>query len=316
MKPQKTPAATLICLAFGLLVFISPNTQTAQGQQVQVTAADPPSAEQGTINLNVKITGKGFKKGAAAKFFVTGTSDTGGVQVNATAFVNSGELTANIDVADTATIANFDIQVLNSDGRGGKGTELFAVVAKGTGKPCSGGVGVLLTFGDRVDDKVQGTGANSYSGGAIGCEGRFRYIFDHAVHYDLNSPFNIADPNTPPLGAFDNVSNIGIAVADPPGQLGSLLLMGQSASAYQVQFNVVNGDNRYFVQFGEQYSGTGASAPDVTLSGSQPQRIWTIETNTTTGDLANVVICPAHGFCKKPGGGLYHVAFKITLAEQ
>lgn len=41
------------------------------------------------------------------------------------------ELTANITVADTAVIANFDIQVANTDGRGGKGTELFAVVAKG-----------------------------------------------------------------------------------------------------------------------------------------------------------------------------------------
>jgi hypothetical protein len=34
-------------------------------------------------------------------------------------------------VPDGATIANYDIQVLNSDGRGGKGTELFAVTAKG-----------------------------------------------------------------------------------------------------------------------------------------------------------------------------------------
>jgi hypothetical protein len=33
-------------------------------------------------------------------------------------------------VPDGATIANYDIQVLNSDGRGGKGTELFAVTAK------------------------------------------------------------------------------------------------------------------------------------------------------------------------------------------
>jgi len=41
-----------------------------------------------------------------------------------------GGYTANITVADTAVIANFDIQVLNSDGRGGKGTELFAVTAK------------------------------------------------------------------------------------------------------------------------------------------------------------------------------------------
>ena len=133
MKPKTTAPITVVCLAFGLLVFLNANRLTAQAQQVQVTAADPAAAAQGTINLNVKVTGKGFKNGAKAKWFITGTTDPGGVVVNSTAFVNSGELTANITVSDTAIIANFDIQVLNSDGRGGKGTELFAVVAKGNG---------------------------------------------------------------------------------------------------------------------------------------------------------------------------------------
>jgi len=103
---------------------------SAQGQ-VQVTAANPASGAQGTVNLNVKVTGKGFKSGAKANWFVTGTADTGGVTVNSTTFVSSTEVTANITVADTATIANYDIQVLNSDGRGGKGTELFGVTPKG-----------------------------------------------------------------------------------------------------------------------------------------------------------------------------------------
>jgi uncharacterized delta-60 repeat protein len=88
------------------------------------------AAEQGTINLNVKVNGKGFKNGAKAKWFVTGTTDTGGVTVNSTTFVSSTELTANITVDDAASIATFDIQVLNSDGRGGKGSELFKVTAK------------------------------------------------------------------------------------------------------------------------------------------------------------------------------------------
>jgi hypothetical protein len=94
------------------------------------------AAEQGTLNLNVKVTGKGFKSGAKAKWLVTGTTDTGGVTVNSTTFVSSTELSANITVADGATIANYDIQVLNSDGRGGKGTELFAVTAKGGQTSC------------------------------------------------------------------------------------------------------------------------------------------------------------------------------------
>ncbi|MFN2530744.1 MAG: hypothetical protein ABR555_05570 [Pyrinomonadaceae bacterium] len=128
---------TLIFLS-ALFVLISPwvlPLSHAQGQ-VQVTAANPASAEQGTVNLNVRVLGKGFKNGAKTNWFVTGTTDPGGVRVNSTTFVSSTELNANITVPDGATIASYDIQVLNSDGRGGKGTELFAVTAKGNQTSC------------------------------------------------------------------------------------------------------------------------------------------------------------------------------------
>jgi len=142
MKPLRTCATLLILLTLGfVLLNLSGSISAVQGQ-VQVTAADPPSTAQGTINLNVKVTGKGFKNGAKAKWFVTGTTDPGGVTVNSTAFVSSTELTANIAVSDTAVIANFDIQVLNSDGRGGKGTELFAVTANGNKPAASCGTDV------------------------------------------------------------------------------------------------------------------------------------------------------------------------------
>ena len=49
-----------------------------------------------------------------------------------TAFVNSNKLTANITVSGTAYVGGFDIVVKNTDGRTGKGTELFAVQSKGT----------------------------------------------------------------------------------------------------------------------------------------------------------------------------------------
>lgn len=127
LRPR-TPAISVL-LFLGFFFFNGVITET-QAQQVQVNAADPAAAEQGTIDLNVKITGRGFKRGASSQFLVTGTTDPGGIIVNSTTFVSSTELTANITVADTATISNFDIQVLNSDGRGGKGTELFAVTAK------------------------------------------------------------------------------------------------------------------------------------------------------------------------------------------
>src|SRR5207244_4236972 len=89
-----------------------------------------------------------------------------GVTVNSTAFVNSGELTANIDVADTAAIANFDIAVTDPDGRGGKGTELFAVTSNGsrsanscTVQPLPAGISLVATF-----NYVRSGGGAAYAG--------------------------------------------------------------------------------------------------------------------------------------------------------
>jgi hypothetical protein len=98
-----------------------------------VNSADPPAAEQGTVNLDVVIGGKNFKKGAVARFLLTGTNDPDGITVNSTTFKNAGQLIANITVADNATISKFDVEVTNTNGRRGKGIELFSVVEKGAG---------------------------------------------------------------------------------------------------------------------------------------------------------------------------------------
>jgi len=103
--------------------------------QISVNSAAPNNTAQGTINLDVVVSGNGFKKGAKAQWFVTGTTNPGGVTVNSTTFNNSGQVTANISVSATATTGPFDIQVVNTDGRTGKGTELFAVKTK-TGSAC------------------------------------------------------------------------------------------------------------------------------------------------------------------------------------
>ena len=105
--------------------------------QISVTATTPNSAAQGTVNLNVTVSGSGFKKGAKAQWFVSGsTTNPGGVTVNSTAFSNSNTLVANITVAADAVISGFDVVVTNADGRTGKGTELFAVVKKQTVAAC------------------------------------------------------------------------------------------------------------------------------------------------------------------------------------
>src|ERR1700746_3977243 len=107
------------------------------GAQIQVNSTSPNSAAQGTINLNVTVNGNGFKKGAKAQWFITGTTNPGGGTVNSTTVNGSSTLTANITIASNATLSGFDIVVTNTDGRTGKGTDLFAVTQQGTPIGCS-----------------------------------------------------------------------------------------------------------------------------------------------------------------------------------
>src|ERR1041385_538755 len=106
-------------------------------QTVSVTAANPSAATQGTLNLNVTISGKGFKNGASSSFLVSGTTNPGGIVVHSTTFVSSTTVVANIDVTDTAVLSQFDIAVSNADGRSGKGSDLFAVLAKTNNAVCN-----------------------------------------------------------------------------------------------------------------------------------------------------------------------------------
>ena len=122
----------LVLLAFGPI-----GTAWAQ---VQVTSAEPASTVQGTISLDVTVNGNGFDSSAAVRFLVTGTNDTGGITVKNVSVRGSKKLVATIEVADTAVVNKFDIEVALSGGRKGKGTTLFTVIAKSTGPldPCVG----------------------------------------------------------------------------------------------------------------------------------------------------------------------------------
>lgn len=104
--------------------------------QVQVTSADPASAVQGTVSLDITINGSGFDSSAAVKFLVAGTSETGGITVKKVIVRSAKRLIATIDVADTAIVNKFDIEVTLSSGRKGKGTTLFTVLRK-TIDPCT-----------------------------------------------------------------------------------------------------------------------------------------------------------------------------------
>jgi len=95
--------------------------------QVTVNTATPNNAAQGTTALNVTVSGSGFEQGAAASWYVSGTTNNGGVSVNSTTFVNSSTLVANITVANSATTGAYDVAVKNSNGRTGVGSDAFTV---------------------------------------------------------------------------------------------------------------------------------------------------------------------------------------------
>jgi hypothetical protein len=122
---------------FCVVVFLAGVSTMRMNAQIQVDSATPNAAPQGIINLDVAITGNGFKKGATAQWFVSGTTNPGGVTVNSTTYKGSTQLTANISVAVDAVISGFDIVVKNTDGRTGKGTDKFAVTFKGTPVGCT-----------------------------------------------------------------------------------------------------------------------------------------------------------------------------------
>jgi len=126
-----------IGLAFVALLVMGIAPTGAAFAQIKVTAATPSSTEQGTIALDVVVNGSGFDKTAMVDYFVTGTTNPGGITVRKVVFHSSKELVTTIDVADTADLASFDIQVRLQNGRKGKGTTLFSVKPKPNSPPNS-----------------------------------------------------------------------------------------------------------------------------------------------------------------------------------
>ena len=125
IKKYRPTVVALIALVLGPVGFAH--------AQVQVTSANPSSAIQGTSSLDVEVSGSGFDSTAQVKFLVTGTIDPGGITIKNVSVRGSKKLVATIDVADSAIVSKFDIEVALSNGRKGKGTTLFAVQAKVNG---------------------------------------------------------------------------------------------------------------------------------------------------------------------------------------
>ena len=108
----------------------------ATAQPVTVSSADPNIGAQERVGLQVRVKGKGFASGARAEFLLDDNS-TGGITVEETTLVSSRVVVAKINMAAGASLNYFDIRVINTSGRTGRGSDLFQVVAKGGPASCA-----------------------------------------------------------------------------------------------------------------------------------------------------------------------------------
>ena len=114
--PPSGPSPSRIAMAVG----------GGSGPTVKYT--DPDTATVDTT-LNVHVFGSGYDQGSRANWAFKGVvSDK--IVTNATVFVSSTELVANITIARNANLGSHDVIVTTSLGKGGIGTELFVVTLK------------------------------------------------------------------------------------------------------------------------------------------------------------------------------------------
>lgn len=132
-RPTSTPGSPFRTVGLLFLAGLLGVALPAFGQVIEVTSAVPAETEQGMLGVVVAIGGAGFDRGSKVAFYVTGSTNPGGIVVKNVKYKNTKSLEVTIDVApDAQTQLRFDVQVM-SNGRTGKGTELFKVIEKVTG---------------------------------------------------------------------------------------------------------------------------------------------------------------------------------------
>jgi hypothetical protein len=119
------------------------------GNGPTVDSADPNNAPQGTT-LDVRVLGSGYDETSDVKFLLNG-KPTPSVKTNATQFVSSEELVANITIDADAVPDDYDIQATNRRGKG-VGIELFTITNK------FGQVALEITFRDDPTDGLRSDG--------------------------------------------------------------------------------------------------------------------------------------------------------------
>jgi len=265
LRANYRPAVILAFLAITTAFEVTPASA-----QISVTSALPNSATQGTINLDVTVGGKGFKAGATAQWFISGTTNPGGVTVNSTAFVNSNTLTANITVSSTAYIGGFDVVVKNTDGRTGKGTELFAVQSKGT---CSDiPLQLIVTPQTPGQGGISGDGVSIYNnpndpafnGGTLYQDGVGGVYVKFQVCNGTND-FILNLRNTSPVRYLNLDFSVQLAPPDTAG--GAVDLTGQQFHQQGQQINEVANTALYTNGQFVDCSGFGLNALSRTVTG-------------------------------------------------
>lgn len=178
------------------------------GKPVQVKDTDPPGAEQGTVELQVRVLGSGFEPPARVRMLLNG-DPTGIVTSEEAEFVSDRELVTTITVAEDATVALWDVEVeLLSKRRKGIGIELFEVKEKcldptfcNQGEPEPNGQAAWT--GSSPDDDAM---TSSEQGVQLSESGRKTEIgadlFEVATNFDgvLALPVVLQDGNQLPVG--------------------------------------------------------------------------------------------------------------------
>jgi hypothetical protein len=131
-------------LMLGLLAFaactddLAPRAAQVSGVALSARPSGGPTVnsttpDSATIDstLDVHVFGSGFDAGSHAQWALNGVASST-VTTNSTRFVSSTEIVANITIAPDAPLANYDVMVTTSSGKGGIGTELFVITEKAT----------------------------------------------------------------------------------------------------------------------------------------------------------------------------------------
>src|SRR5579859_7187843 len=331
-------------LAFSCLVFLA-FSPSLFAQTIQVTSTTPNTAALGTINLNVTVGGSGFKKGAQAAWLVSGTTNPGGVTVNSTSFNSSSQLTANITVSSTATTGSFDVVVTNTDGRSGKGTQLFSV-SNGPSSTC-GGYNVTSIVADTDSSNLpfqfQSDGKGSYvtytnskTDSVISQiqQSSCAWLFDTTNSTSRGVTLTLLYPASTPSAPAPfttatvlsriittcnaNALNNGISV-------GSMTFTGQTLDC-ALRFGAIpyNG-NTYAVAFSPN-NFTGTTWARVTCTGAVSSlcNSWTVTappltTDPSTGQASAIgellQVSTVKGKTVTTLLGLYYVAFSVTITK-